>query len=516
MGSEREGREGLQEALERFSRHHGVAFGDAEIVWAGVPTRSGGYALSGGTGGPIDLTLRPARAIGVFAGVPDRVGAPWVYLEAGGRTVGGNAWSHTDRLQLPHDSGGAIRFCLRVRAPENAYISWARIYSAWGPSPLIDDLTYVPVAGEEVRNERSEITFLYPTEVTRVTHYRPQFAFIVRDDWGIASVDVAMPPGPYTVEPLDGAGNVLAQRTFRPTSFSKGDHDSDSGSFFLTLPVIEEARTIRFLYQGREIGRLAASAGAPTVEIIEPRGDADWSGDAVRTVRWRAQDPDGDPLRFTVQASEDGERWLTLALELKGRDSFDVSVSDLAGGSYYLRVLATDGFHSAEARTAGRVTVGRKPPRVSIASPADGDSFGVGHEVILQAFAADLEDGTVPDSAYRWTSSIDGELGTGPSLWALPLSPGEHVITVRVTDRDGMYGEASVRITIAGEPPVTGLEDSVEVVPARAPQGSGFPSLPMWAWAVAAAVLLAAAAAGWRYRRLIPALRRPPSGGTES
>ncbi len=247
---------------------------------------------------------------------------------------------------------------------------------------------------------------------------------IVTGPYRVAMVQPdAMPPGPYTVELLDGAGNVLAQRTFRPTPFSKGEHDSDTGSFFLTLPVIEEARTIRFLYQGREIGRLAASPGAPTVEILEPQGDAGWGSQGVHTIRWRARDPDGDPLRFTVQASEDGERWFTLALDLKDRDSFDVSVADLAGGSYYLRVLATDGFHSAEARTAGRVTVGRKPPKVSITSPADGDAFGVGQEAVLQAIAADLEDGELPDSAYRWTSSVDGELGTGPTLWALPLSP---------------------------------------------------------------------------------------------
>lgn len=79
-----------------------------------------------------------------------------------------------------------------------------------------------------------------------------------------------------------------------------------------------------------------------------------------------------------------------------------------------------------------------------------------------------------------------------------------------------MYAEASVRITVAGEPAITGGEAGGDGAPARAAQGSGWPSPPVWTWAIAAVALLVAAAGGWRYRRRLgSALRRPPAGGTD-
>ncbi len=280
------------------------------------------------------------------------------------------------------------------------------------------------------------------------------------------------PAGPYTVELLDAQGNALYSREFRATPLSNDD-TPDVGTFFLTLPALEGTQAIRFLYQGEEITRLEASPGAPTVEILSPVGGEDWGSEGTQTIRWQAQDPEGDPLRFTVQASEDGERWITLALDLKDTDSFDLNVADLAGGSYFIRVLATDGFNTAEARTQAPVTVGRKPPTVALTAPEDGAVFPRGEMVVVQGFATDLEDGEVPEEAYLWTSSIDGELGTGSTLWALELSPGEHEITLTVTDQDGMSASESVRITVLGE------EEEAEAA-GEAPQGPevGTPPLP--------------------------------------
>lgn len=98
------------------------------------------------------------------------------------------------------------------------------------------------------------------------------------------------------------------------------------------------------------------------------------------------------------------------------------------------------------------------PPLVSIANPMDGASIP-GGSVRLLGSAVDPESGTVPNDRLTWTSSIDGALGTGPSVDAL-LSPGAHTLTLDAADPEGLVGSASVSVTSV---PVTGIRGRVTV-----------------------------------------------------
>jgi hypothetical protein len=69
--------------------------------------------------------------------------------------------------------------------------------------------------------------------------------------------------------------------------------------------------------------------------------------------------------------------------------------------------------------------------------PHDDQRYPVGNEIVLDGAAIDFEDGLVPDTACLWSSDIDGPLGRGPRLCALPLSEGRHRITLTVVDGDG-------------------------------------------------------------------------------
>jgi len=81
--------------------------------------------------------------------------------------------------------------------------------------------------------------------------------------------------------------------------------------------------------------------------------------------------------------------------------------------------------------------VGRKPPQAFILSPETGVTVTAGAPLWLHGYAYDLEDGTLGGSALRWTSSLDGDLGTGSQV-LVALSIGHHTITLQATDSSGM------------------------------------------------------------------------------
>lgn len=131
----------------------------------------------------------------------------------------------------------------------------------------------------------------------------------------------------------------------------------------------------------------------------------------------------------------------------------ELDAANLPGSSQAaIQVCVSDGVNTACDQSDGPFSVPAKGPEVFISSPQEGAVFPTGEQVILQGFAIDREEGSVEDGpAYVWTSDRDGQLGTGRALWGLPLSAGQHTITLTVTDRDVNSASQSVIITIAPE-----------------------------------------------------------------
>ncbi|WP_035254804.1 Ig-like domain-containing protein [Desulfatiglans anilini] len=94
-------------------------------------------------------------------------------------------------------------------------------------------------------------------------------------------------------------------------------------------------------------------------------------------------------------------------------------------------------------------------PAVNILSPLDGASFVLGETVAFSGTAMDAEDGDL-SGTLSWTSSIDGNIGTGGSFSTSALAPGMHMITASVTDSGGLPGSATIMLTIedVNDPPV--------------------------------------------------------------
>jgi hypothetical protein len=107
---------------------------------------------------------------------------------------------------------------------------------------------------------------------------------------------------------------------------------------------------------------------------------------------------------------------------------------DTSGDGYKEPLLDVgDGNQFAPVMVAGTAAPpGDALASVSIHSPANGASFLVGDNISFQGEADDGEGGDLSLS-LRWTSSINGEIGTGASFTA-QLNAGEHTITARIEE----------------------------------------------------------------------------------
>ncbi len=101
------------------------------------------------------------------------------------------------------------------------------------------------------------------------------------------------------------------------------------------------------------------------------------------------------------------------------------------------------------------VTLKQKtPPAVTITAPANNTTIAIGQPVTFTGTASDAESGNLAGQ-LRWTSDLDGSLGTGASVAVAALRPGSHTITASVTDPDGMTGQAVIHLQVGYAPLVT-------------------------------------------------------------
>ena len=178
-------------------------------------------------------------------------------------------------------------------------------------------------------------------------------------------------------------------------------------------------------------------------------------------------------------ASELSVRWVSDTLGELGSSVADdagsvaLSTTELTVGSHIIGLYVTD--------TAGASCVDwiaynvlsdsetDNPPVVVITSPDDGDGIKAGETVDFEAIVSDIEDDEETLDIV-WESDIDGVLSTdGASedgtvgFSTDDLTPGEHAVTVTVTDSDGNVTTDTVVITVTENAGPTAPD--VEIVP---------------------------------------------------
>jgi hypothetical protein len=183
------------------------------------------------------------------------------------------------------------------------------------------------------------------------------------------------------------------------------------------------------------------------VEVQSPNGGEVWKG-GMEKIRWLARDDDGDELSFNILYTPDGGKtWIPVASKVKEL-GFEVDTSILPGGDRALiKVIATDGFHTADDDSDRFFSLLPGPPEVSILEPVDGTLFEPGTMIHFVGSASDKEDSVIPDDSFVWSYG-DTVFATGRDVHAA-LPNGFHVVKLTVRDSDEMEGTASVEIQVA-------------------------------------------------------------------
>jgi hypothetical protein len=261
--------------------------------------------------------------------------------------------------------------------------------------------------------------------------------------------------GDYRLRVLDCANVTLAENSF-PVTFEGVEGElHEFVSFSFVLPAPAGACRIELLLNDVVLDSVDLSANAPIVSVVSPNGGEHWSGS--ENVQWTASDADGDDLLFTVLFSGDaGATWQVLGTQIDAL-GFVVDSTGLPGTDQALiRVLASDGGHTAEDDGDAVFSVAAKPPAVEILAPLDGEFFNTSQGIGLAGLARDTAGAQLPADSLLW--SVGGVLvGSGPNL-QVKLDQGVYPVVLMALDGEDIVAQAAIEITIDDSPGVIAFD----------------------------------------------------------
>jgi hypothetical protein len=160
---------------------------------------------------------------------------------------------------------------------------------------------------------------------------------------------------------------------------------------------------------------------------------------------------EGQPLILSAEALdiEDGDlsttiHWISDVSGSLGIGS-NLEVTLLPGGQTLTATVTDSNGNSVSHSITGTVLLNHAPT-LAIYSLYDGFTIDAGDPLLLHGYADDQEDGELT-TEIQWVSNIDGLLGTGSNFY-VTLTPGEHTLTVSVTDQWDKTTQSSISITV--------------------------------------------------------------------
>ena len=168
-------------------------------------------------------------------------------------------------------------------------------------------------------------------------------------------------------------------------------------------------------------------------------------------------DSDGDKIQYTYKWYKNDKFQDKLSgkgIDYAGVDKKETKHFD----TWRVEVTPSDGFIYGESAEM-EIVIGNEPPVAKIVNPykIDGgplyldDAFYTIEEISFDGTGTTEPDND-PIVEYLWTSNISGRLGKGDSLKKKLEKPGQHLITLQVTDQQGATSNATVLVLVV-EPP---------------------------------------------------------------
>jgi hypothetical protein len=181
----------------------------------------------------------------------------------------------------------------------------------------------------------------------------------------------------------------------------------------------------------------------------------------LRTVQWRATDPDGDVLKYMVEErSEGATNWIKIVDQLES-PAFTWDTNPLPDGRYRLRVTATDATSNAvgEERVvrveSAPFTIDNTPPRIArLEAAAVRGGVRIEGEASDESGRLSQLDVATDEGDWRPLTPDGGLTDTPRATFHATLSglaPGEHTVSVRATDLAGNAVARAVRVTVPAE-----------------------------------------------------------------
>jgi hypothetical protein len=198
----------------------------------------------------------------------------------------------------------------------------------------------------------------------------------------------------------------------------------------------------------------------PSCQWVAPVNQSVAGVGELTTFEVVASDPDVAPGYLSVRVSSDRDGALfTVTPNAQGLAA--TKFAGLTSGQHELTATVTDELGAACSTTVAHIVT--DPPQVAMDQPLDGATlFGATFTVKGSA----LDDADTPDLlSVELHSSVDGLLDTptaesnGRVSSSVPLSRGEHTLTLSATDTFGQTGSAVVTVMVNGAPtePVVSL-----------------------------------------------------------